>query len=136
MSAYEGDKMYKKKAKFNFSACDAKLAAICNELLTFNADAVFAISKNYVENKGKNNSFEEIKTNPIIISSIPLEELVLPSYYALRGDAITLWYDDSIIVKLVYSNLVFSDGDIKNKHIDNLYLDIENEDYIKSLKGM
>lgn len=128
--------MYKKKAKFNFSTCDAKLAAICNELLTFNEDAVFAISKNYVENKGKNNSFEEIKTNPIIISSIPLEELVLPSYYALRGDVITLWYDDSIIVKLVYSNLVFSDGDIKNKHIDNLYLDIENEDYIKSLKGM
>lgn len=128
--------MYKKKNKFNSKACDSKLAAICNELLAYNDDTVFAISKNYVENKGKKTSFDEIKTNPIIISSTPLEELVLPSYYVLRGDTITLWSDEEAIVKLVYSNLVFSDGNIKDKKIDNLYLDIENEDYIKSLKGM
>ena len=128
--------MYKKKNKFNSKACDSKLAAICNELLVYNDDTVFAISKYYVENNGKKDSFDEIKTNPIIISSTPLEELVLPSYYVLRGDTITLWSDEEVVVKLVYSNLVFSDGNIKDKKIDNLYLDIENEDYIKSLKGM
>ena len=128
--------MYKKRAKFNLNACDSKLSAICNELLNYNEDAVFAISKNYIQKSDSKNMFYEMNTNPIIISSVPLEEIKLPSYYVLRNNELTLWTDNDVIARIIYSNLVFTDGEIKNKKINNLYLDIENEDYIKSLKGM
>lgn len=127
--------MYKKKARFNAKACDSKLAAISNELLFYNEDAVFAISKNYVERNKTDGLFEEVKSCPIIISSIPLEKLELPSYYILRNDELTLWTDDEVIAKIVYSNLVFRDGNINDKKVKDLYLNIENNDYIKSLKG-
>ena len=125
--------MYKKKLKFNLGACDLKLVAICNELLSYNEDALFVISKNYLE---KNGFFEEVGSMPIIVSSIPLEELKLPSYYVLKNNNLMLWTGDEIIVKLIYSNLVFTDGNINDKKIDDLYLNIENNEYIKSLKGM
>ena len=42
--------MYKKVKKMNEAAIDCRLASICEDLLKVNKDAIFAISRKFVEN--------------------------------------------------------------------------------------
>ena len=124
--------MYKKVKKFKRRAFDDRLAAICEELIEINDGAFFAISKKFfIKENGELK--EEIKTVPIIISSINISSLIIPSTYYFDGENLCNWCDNTVLVKIVYSPMKFIDGNIKEKEIKNLYLDIENEDYIQKV---
>ena len=70
--------MYKKVKKINEAAIDCRLASICEDLLKVNKDAIFAISRKFVENS--NGSFKsEVNGNKVIVSSKQIDSLIIPS---------------------------------------------------------
>lgn len=122
--------MYIKRKKINENAINKRLESICHDLLLKNTDAMFIISKKYIE-KSKGN-LQEIDSLPIIISSIPLNEVVMPSFYKIKDDGtLSTWCDTDPIIKIAHSKLKFTDGEINGKEIKNLYLDIEDEKELK-----
>ena len=127
--------MYKKSKKFNFRARDARLESICSDLIKWNEDTIFLVSKKFVLTPKKELG-EEIRNLPLVISSTPIDELVIPSSYALTAsNELTTWCDDDYaLVKLVYSPIKFYDEQIKGKKIQNFYMDIEKQEEINKLK--
>lgn len=126
--------MYQKKSKVNDMAVDKRLSGICEDLLDLNEDAVFLIAKRFVEN-GDKTLKSEISGLPVIISSIPLNKLTIPSSYSVtESNYLRTWCDDDPIIKLLYSEIKFSDGEINGKKITNLYLDFDDRELEKSKK--
>lgn len=127
--------MYKKSKRFNFRARDARLESICSDLIKWNEDTIFLVSKKFVLTPKKELG-EEIRNLPLVISSTPIDELVIPSSYALTAsNELTTWCDDDYaLVKLVYSPIKFYDEQIKGKKIQNFYMDIEKQEEINKLK--
>lgn len=126
--------MYKKAKKMNEAAIDCRLASICEDLLKVNKDAIFAISRKFVENS--NGSFKsEVNGNKVIVSSKQIDSLIIPSCLNLvnkNGDFyLTIWCDDQELIRILYSHMSFEDGIINNKRIENLYLDLENDEEFK-----
>lgn len=126
--------MYKKVKKMNEAAIDCRLVSICEDLLKVNKDAIFAISRKFVENS--NGSFKsEVNGNKVIVSSKQIDSLIIPSCLNLvnkNGDFyLTIWCDDRELIRLLYSHMSFEDGIINNKRIENLYLDLENDEEFK-----
>lgn len=127
--------MYKKLKKPRKNYSNLKLQNYCSDLLAYNPDATFVISKRFIEN-AKDEGFVEIKDKniPIIYSSVTPEKLLNPKSFTIRkiyeGDEehyyLTIWCDMEIpLARIVHKQLVFTDGDIKGKEIKNLYLDIK-----------
>lgn len=127
--------MYKKSKKFNFRARDARLESICSDLIKWNEDTIFLVSKKFVLTPKKELG-EEIRNLPLVISSTPINELVIPSSYALTAsNELTTWCDDDYaLVKLLYSPIKFYDEQVKGKKIQNFYIDIEKQEEINKLK--
>ncbi len=127
--------MYKKSKKFNFRARDARLESICSDLIKWNEETIFLVSKKFILTPKKELG-EEIRNLPLVISSTPIDELVIPSSYALTAsNELTTWCDDDYaLVKLVYSPIKFYDEQIKGKKIQNFYMDIEKQEEINKLK--
>ena len=74
--------MYKKNKKVKEKAVDKRLAMFCEDILRLNPDALFAISKKFVEN-ADNSLKSEIKGLPVIVSSVAIEDLTIPSGYSI-----------------------------------------------------
>ncbi len=127
--------MYKKTKKFNFRARDARLESICSDLIKWNEETIFLVSKSFILTPKKELG-EEIKNIPLVISSTPIDELVIPSMYTLKSsNELTTWCDDDYaLVKLVYSPIKFYDDKIKGKEIKNLYMELENQAEINKMK--
>ena len=127
--------MYTKRKKIMKVAIDSILDDICEEFLKVNEDACFLISNKYVE-KSKTELGDEISSAKIIVSSIPIEELRVPSAFKVKSNGdITTWIDEEhVLAKVIHSNIKFTDGNINGKTIPNMYLDIEDEEKIKKLK--
>ena len=127
--------MYKKIKKEHHRARDFKIEAMCSDLIDANPDTLFIVSKKFVVTPDKKLG-KEIKGLPLVISTTPIKELIIPSKYTLTdSDELTTWCDgNESLVKLVYSKVKFTDGEIKGKKISNMYLDIENEKEIRKLK--
>lgn len=127
--------MYKKSKKFNFRARDARLESICSDLIKWNEETIFLVSKKFILTPKKELG-KEINNLPLVISSTPIDELVIPSTYALTAsNELTTWCDDDYaLVKLVYSPIKFYDEKFKGKEIKNFYMDIENQNEINKLK--
>lgn len=127
--------MYTKRKKIMEIAIDKTLDDICEEFLKINEDVCFLISKKYVE-KSKTELGDEISSAKIIVSSIPIEELRVPSAFKVKSNGnITTWIDEEhVLAKVIHSNIKFTDGNINGKIIPNMYLDIEDEEKIKKLK--
>ena len=127
--------MYKKIKKTINKARDFKIEAMCSDLIDANPDTLFIVSKKFIIKPNKELG-EEIKGLPLVISTTPIEGLKVPSTYLLKESGeLTTWCDEKYsLVRLVYSPVKFTDGEIKGKKITNLYLDIEKEAEIKKLK--
>lgn len=127
--------MYKKTKKLHHKARDFKIESMCSDLIDANPDTLFIVSKKFVVTPDKKLG-KEIKGLPLVISTTPINELEIPSKYTLtESGELTTWCDEKYsLVRLVYSPVKFTDGEIKCKKISNLYLDIEKEDEIKKLK--
>ena len=127
--------MYKKSKKLTHRARDLKLEAICSDLIKSNPDTIFLVSKSFILTPKKELG-EELKNLPLVISTSPIEELVIPSTYGLTAsNNLTIWCDDDYaLVKLIYSPIKFYDEEKNNKKIENFYLDIEYIDKINKLK--
>ena len=127
--------MYKKSKKFNLRASDARLESICSDLIKWNEDTIFLVSKKFVL-ISKKELGQEIDNLPLVVSSTPIEELVIPSTYGLTAsNELTTWCDDDYaLVKLVYSPIKFYDEQVKGKKIQNFYMDIEKQEEINKLK--
>lgn len=122
--------MYKKRKKFTNLAYDIKLAQICDKLIEINSNAFFAISKKFIEEKdgsiGRDLTLDGKNKVPIIISSIPVENLFIPSTYRLKEDGIlTNWDGDVVLARLVHYQMKFTDGEINGKRYVDLNLDIK-----------
>ena len=127
--------MYKKIKKLQHKARDFKTESMCSDLIDANPDTLFIVSKKFVVTPDKKLG-KEIKGLPLVISTTPIKELIIPSKYTLTdSDELTTWCDgNESLVKLVYSKVKFTDGEIKGKKISNMYLDIESEKEIRKLK--
>jgi hypothetical protein len=127
--------MYKKTKKLHHKARDFKIESMCSDLIDANPDTLFIVSKKFVVTPDKKLG-KEIKGLPLVISTTPINELEIPSKYTLtESGELTTWCEEKYsLVRLVYSPVKFTDGEIKCKKISNLYLDIEKEDEIKKLK--
>lgn len=114
--------MYKKVKKVYENAIDKRLETICNDFLKINDTAIFAISKKFIERT--DNQFDyDVKQLPVIISSIPIEELIIPSGLSVNENGyISTWCDNDPLIKLVHKNFNFVDLDSKNgkkvKHLE------------------
>lgn len=123
--------MYKKRKKINKELYDRNLESYCKDLLMVNDDVLFCVSKRFIENENKS-GFKEIENNNIkvIVSSIEPEKLNIPSSYKLVVKDfeyyLTTWCDiKKPLAKIIYRNFIFTDGDINNKKIKNLNLEIK-----------
>ena len=118
--------MYKKMKKEQHRARDFRIEAICSDLIKWNEDTTFLVSKKFVVTSDKKLG-NEINGLPIVISTTPINELViLHSYKLTENGELTTWCDENDpLVKLVYSPIKFTDGEINGKKIPNMYLDIE-----------
>ena len=126
--------MYKKRKSLLEDAINHNLNAICDELLWFNENAIFAISRKFKETTKKTLG-EEIKGFPVIVSSIPIEELAIPSSLSMDLDGnLTTWCDTNILAKIIYSPIKFIDGEIKGKKIIDLYMNFEDDEFVESSK--
>ena len=127
--------MYKKTKKLHHKARDFKIESMCSDLIDANPDTLFIVSKKFVVTPDKKLG-KEIKGLPLVISTTPINELEIPSKYTLtESGELTTWCEEKYsLVRLVYSPVKFTDGEIKCKKISNLYLDIEKEAEIKNLK--
>lgn len=126
--------MYQKSKKFNIRTRDDRLESICSDLIEWNENTIFLVSKKFVL-ISKKELGEEINNLPLVISSTPIEELIIPSTYGLTtSNELTTWCDDDALVKLVYSPIKFYDEQVKGKKIKNFYMDVENLDEINKLK--
>ena len=116
--------MYKKNKKVNDDLIDNRLYSFCNDLLKYNDDSFFIISKKFVENNGV---FEEIKQIPVIISSTEIERLLVPSGYKIIDNCyLTTWCDvKRPLARLEHKNIIFKDGDINDKKVKNLFMVME-----------
>ena len=127
--------MYKKSKKLTHRARDLKLEAICSDLIKWNKETIFLVSKSFILTPKKELG-DEVVNLPLVISSTPIEELVIPSAYSLtKSNELTTWCDDNYsLVKLVYSPIKFYDEEKNNKKIENFYMDVEYIDKINKLK--
>ena len=126
--------MYKKLKKPNKNYSNLKLQNYCSDLLAYNPNATLIISKRFIEN-AEDKGFVEVKEKniPIIYSSVSPKELISPQSLTIRkmyeDDEehyyLTLWCDKIPLARIVHKQLVFTDGDIKNKKIKNLYLELK-----------
>lgn len=127
--------MYKKKKKINERAVDKRLETFCDDILELNPDAFFAISKKFVENPDKSLK-SEIKGLPVIVSSLEIKDLTIPSGYSIvDNNYLTTWCDDEPLVKIIHSDMKFIDGDVNGKTIKGLYLDIDKDREFKESKN-
>ena len=125
--------MYKRRKKVIKEAINKRLEEICLDFLKFNQDAFFMTSRKFVENTDKTLG-SEIESLPVIISSKPLEELVVPSCYSLKkSNDLTTWCDSDPLIKMMYSKVNFTSGNVNGKEIKNLYMNIEKEDEYKKI---
>lgn len=91
--------MYKKMKKLNEKAIDIRLQCFCNDILLLNEDVFFAISKKFIENPDKSIRYEIIGV-PVIVSSVPLESLTIPSGYSIKYNGyLTTWCDKKPLAK-------------------------------------
>lgn len=126
--------MYKKRKNILNQAIDPLLTSIIDEFLQYNKEASFIINKKFID-KGNNQLGDEIIGLPIIISTIPLSDLVIPSSIKLDSKGyITSWCDDIPLIRMIYSKITYVDGYIKEQKIKNLYLDIDKQNEIEQLK--
>lgn len=127
--------MYKKKKKINERAIDKRLAMFCDDILELNQDAIFAISKKFVENPDKSLK-SEINGLPVIVSSVAIKDLTIPSGYSIVDNSyLTTWCDDDPLVKVIHSDMKFIDGEVNGKIIKGLYLDIDKDKEFKESKN-
>lgn len=131
--------MYKKRKKFTNRAYDIKLAIICDKLIEINTSAFFAISKKFIEKKdgslGRDLTLDGKNEVPIIISSVPVETLFIPSTYRLNEDGVlTNWDGDVVLAKLVHYQMMFTDGQINGENYTDLNLDIKIPSSSESVK--
>lgn len=120
--------VYKKMKKILKNSININASFICDEILKLNPDIFLAISKKYLEKEKKliENVTDKI---PTIISSVPVNELIIPSHYKLIDNLyLTFWYDNEVIAKIDHKIMKFYDGNIKQRKIHNLYLDIQNDE--------
>lgn len=72
---------------------------------------------------------------PVIVTSKKIEELVIPSSYKIVDENyLATWCDINALVKLIYSEINFMDGEVKGKTIKNYYLDIDKGDEFNKSK--
>ena len=130
---------FKKRKKFTNRAYDIKQAQICDRLIEINYGAFFVISKKFIQEKEgslwRDLTLDGKNRITIIISSVPIENLFIPSTYHLTEDNfLTNWDGDVVLAKLVHYPMWFKDGEIKGKKYDDLYFYIEepsSEDEVK-----
>ena len=125
--------MYKRRKKIIERAFDDVLISICNELLKLNPDVLFLTSKKFVEKPDKTLG-EEIKGLSVIISSVPVNELNIPSSLSINNNYITTWCDEEHLIKVIHSKINFYDGEINGKLYKNLYMDLDKQNVMNMLK--
>lgn len=126
--------MYRKRKKIINSAIDIRLESIISDFFVYNEDTVFLISKSYIE-RPDGTLGDEIEQVPFIITSTPIEELNIPSSYKINKNwYLSNWCDSNYLIKLIHSNFHYSDGQINGKTYNDLYLELDNQDKIDSIK--
>ena len=115
--------MFIKRKKVVKSIIDTNLEEICDKFLIYNDDTTFAISKKF-KLDSSNNVCEEYKGLPIIVSSKPVKELIVPSAYKLHSNRkLSNWYDKEILAEIIHAEMNFQDG----TKIERLYLDMDQK---------
>lgn len=74
--------MYKKRKRYTKKTYDNKIALLCDQIIEQNPEVYFAVSKKFVENPDGSLG-DEIEKLPIIISSVSLGKLKIPSSFNL-----------------------------------------------------
>ena len=116
--------MYKKRKRYTKKTYDNKIALLCDQIIEQNPEVCFAISKKFIENPDGSLG-EETEKLPIIISSVPLDEIKIPSSFDLRyGSYLTNWCDNEPLARLAQGSFRFVDGEINGKKVEHLYLDL------------
>lgn len=110
--------MYKKRKKLIDRAINLKIEAMCDDLINFNSDALFIVSKKFVLKPDKSLG-KELSCLPVVIVTKPIEQLIIPSsYFLTSNNELTTWCDnEELLVKLVYSNIKFTDGEIIKQYL-------------------
>ena len=126
---------FKKRNKMQVKAFDERLLKVCRELLIVNPGTYFAICKKFKEDS-TNKKLTEIGGIPVIMSSIPIKDLVIPSCFDLqRNNNLSLWSDDDGLIKLVYTNMTFTDGEVNGRKIKHLYADFDEIEKVRKVKA-
>lgn len=125
---------FKKVSKVKSRAYDERLLAVCKELMILNKDTSFIISKKFKETSDEQ-ILTEISGLPVIVTTTPINELDIPSCFGLKADYLTNWCDDDPLVRLVYSNIKYTDGEINGRTIKHLYVDIDNIEEVRKAKS-
>ena len=119
---------FKKVKKIKARAFDDRLVSVCDELLKLNPETSFIVSKKFREES------EEISGLPVIATTTPIENLTIPSCFGLKGQYLTCWCDSDPLVKLVHSEIKYTDGEINGRLVRHLYVDVENVEEIRKSK--
>ncbi len=116
--------MYKKRKRYTKKTYDNKIALLCDQIIEQNPEVYFAVSKKFIEN-ADGSLGDEIEKLPIIISSVSLDKLKIPSSFnLLYGSYLTNWCDNEPLARLTQGSFKFVDGEIKGKKVERLYLDL------------
>ena len=119
--------MYTRKKKYNKDIENKSLIEICEGLLKYNSDTLFATSRSFIV---ENDESKEIEKTPIIMVNKPVSEVLVGSpYEKVNGDSISYWYDlKTHLARLVYVPMEFRSGKAHERQF--LYVD---KDEIKAL---
>lgn len=115
--------MFIKRKKVTKALIDTSLEEICDNFLVYNDDTTFAIAKKF-KLDSDNNVSEEFAGLPVIISSKPVNKLLVPSTYKLhRNKTLSNWYDNEVLAKIIHAEMNFQDG----TKVERLYLDMDEK---------
>ena len=119
--------MYKRNKKVDLKQTDVDLLLICDDLLYYNNNATFAIFKKYYETTNV-----EIQGEKLIVSSVPIEKLHIPSEYKVNSNGVLTLLDENYVLGiLIHSDLTF----LPNGKINEFYLDFDKQKEIEKVKN-
>lgn len=120
--------MYIKRKKTSYKTIDRNLMDICEDLLNYNNSVTLGISKKFSLTK-EDQLDKEIEGLPVIISSVPINELLIPTRFKLdENNCLSHWFDDEMIAKMTYLQMSFIDSN----GYQRFYLDMDEEKLSKS----
>lgn len=115
--------MYKKRKKVYKLAINETIDSVCKDLLECNPNVIFLTSKSFIEKE----KLEEIIKMPQIISSVPINELIIPSSIKIDENGfVRTWCDKEVLLNIFYKEITFIDGNVNEKEVNHLYLNIKD----------